>query len=409
MATFSDAPQLDGYASPPTISALAGSSDATRFAAVGVIFVVSVIAAGFPTAAQRIQAIRIPSLLFFIGKHFGTGVILSTAFIHLLSDAFTNLRSLRTFGYKNWPGAILLGSLLVIFLVEYTSTVYVESVAARREASDKAPPCPTSHPPPSIANGNSIIVAAIHESPVPTYPHLPDVERPSIDHPELSRSGRSHPRRPSSSLDGHPNERSPLMGRRRSSAMRDAYFDVYMHHHDHAHSEGHCPENDEERKDKAIQLLGVCLFEGLSLGVRLASLPSHLPPFTATGPSSGSRNISIRFVPHTLALLFGITTPVGILVGLLIQKIMHADFTNPEPPANDSLMSTPSGRIAIGGTTFRGVMAAVSAGLLIYAGCVELLAGDFVMDADLRKSPRGRQILAVVSLFAGAFGMALIN
>lgn len=151
------------------------------------------------------------------------------------------------------------------------------------------------------------------------------------------------------------------------------------------------------------------LFEGLSLGVRLASLPSHLPPFAATGPSSGSRNISIRFVPHTLALLFGITTPVGILVGLLIQKIMHADFTRPEGPVNDSLMSTASGPIAIGGTTFRGVMAAVSAGLLIYAGCVELLAGDFVMDADLRKSPRGRQILAVVSLLAGAFGMALIN
>lgn len=36
-----------------------------------------------------------------------TGVILSTAFIHLLSDAFANLLSLRTFGYKNWPGAIL--------------------------------------------------------------------------------------------------------------------------------------------------------------------------------------------------------------------------------------------------------------------------------------------------------------
>lgn len=95
MATFSDAPQLDGYASPPTISALAGSPDPARFAAVGVIFVVSItgilhilqgyamhhgvlmfdfcLAAGFPTAAQRIQAIRIPSLLFFIGKHFGTG------------------------------------------------------------------------------------------------------------------------------------------------------------------------------------------------------------------------------------------------------------------------------------------------------------------------------------------------
>ncbi|KAG8942349.1 hypothetical protein FRC04_003801 [Tulasnella sp. 424] len=442
MANVAAAPQLNGHASPPTISVLAESSNATRYAAVGVIFLVSVAAAGFPTAAQRIQAIRIPSLLFFIGKHFGTGVILSTAFIHLLSDAFTNLTELRTFGYKNWPGAILLGSLLVIFLIEYTSTVYVESVATKREASDKPLPSSPSLPPPAMGNGSTILVAPINESPVPSYFQLPpDLERPRVNHPELSQSNHSHSRRrPSSSHDGHPNERSPLMGRRTSSAMRDAYFDVYMHHHDHAHSEGHCPEIDEGRKDKAIQLLGVCvlqlgimihsfvigmtlavtsaahfaslltailfhqLFEGLSLGVRLASLPSHIPNIAATGSSSANGGISIRFVPPSLAFLFGITTPAGILVGLLVQKIMHADLTSEDP-----LLSGASDPTVVGGTTFRGVMAAISAGLLIYASCVELLAGDFVMDADLRKSPRGRQTLAVISLLAGAVGMAMIN
>lgn len=83
---------------------------------------------------------------------------------------------------------------------------------------------------------------------------------------------------------------------------------------------------------------------------------------------------------------------------------MHADFTSEDP-----LLSGASDPTVAGGTTFRGVMAAISAGLLIYASCVELLAGDFVMDADLRKSPRGRQTLAVISLLAGAVGMAMIN
>lgn len=116
--------------------------------------------------------------------------------------------------------------------------------------------------------------------------------------------------------------------------------------------------------------------------------------------------MSIRFVPPILAFLFGITTPIGILVGLLVKKIMHADTHIPE---DQSFSLTSSETMVIGGTIFRGSMAAVSAGLLIYASCVELLAGDFVMDVDLRRSPVTRQVLAVVSLLAGAFGMALIS
>lgn len=50
-------------------------------------------AASFPTLSRRIPALRVPSILFFIGKHFGTGVILSTAFVHLLQDAFESLQS----------------------------------------------------------------------------------------------------------------------------------------------------------------------------------------------------------------------------------------------------------------------------------------------------------------------------
>lgn len=48
------------------------------------------IAVSFPTLSRKI---RIPVIIFFIGKHFGTGVILATAFIHLLDDAFRSLQS----------------------------------------------------------------------------------------------------------------------------------------------------------------------------------------------------------------------------------------------------------------------------------------------------------------------------
>jgi zinc transporter 1/2/3 len=57
----------------------------------------------------------------------------------------------------------------------------------------------------------------------------------------------------------------------------------------------------------------------------------------------------------------------------------------------------------------QGVMCAVSAGMLIYAACVEMLAGDFVMDPLLWRAGTGKQLLALGSLAAGATGMSIIG
>jgi len=57
----------------------------------------------------------------------------------------------------------------------------------------------------------------------------------------------------------------------------------------------------------------------------------------------------------------------------------------------------------------QGVMSALSAGMLIYAACVEMLAGDFIMDRLLWRSSFWKQALALVSLFAGVAVMAVIG
>lgn len=54
-------------------------------------------------------------------------------------------------------------------------------------------------------------------------------------------------------------------------------------------------------------------------------------------------------------------------------------------------------------------MSAISAGMLIYAACVEMLAGDFVLDPTLWRSGVRRQVLALGSLGAGMMGMGLIG
>ncbi len=57
----------------------------------------------------------------------------------------------------------------------------------------------------------------------------------------------------------------------------------------------------------------------------------------------------------------------------------------------------------------QGLMSAISAGMLIYAACVEMLAGDFVMDQGMKKSSVRMQALALGSLLAGVVAMAVIG
>lgn len=39
--------------------------------------------AGFPVAAKKIPWLKIPPKVFFVCKHFGTGVLIATAFVHV--------------------------------------------------------------------------------------------------------------------------------------------------------------------------------------------------------------------------------------------------------------------------------------------------------------------------------------
>ncbi|EGN97752.1 hypothetical protein SERLA73DRAFT_57578, partial [Serpula lacrymans var. lacrymans S7.3] len=126
------------------------------------------------------------------------------------------------------------------------------------------------------------------------------------------------------------------------------------------------------------------LFEGLSLGIRIASLPSH--------------GMWMSFLKPTLAFLFAVTNPVGIVIGIL--------------PTNDALTplpSSPSTPQTAHTKLIQGLMSAISSGMLIYAACVEMLAGDFVMDQLLWRSGVWKQALAVVSLLVGVAGMSMVG
>lgn len=54
-----------------------------------IVFAASICGAGFPVVAKKVKWMKIPPSVFFFCKHFGTGVLIATAFVHV------SLRSLR--------------------------------------------------------------------------------------------------------------------------------------------------------------------------------------------------------------------------------------------------------------------------------------------------------------------------
>lgn len=84
---------------------------------------VSTTACAFPLFAVKFPALRIPGRFFFAVRHFGTGVLIATAFVHLLPTAFLSLGNpcLSGFWVKDYPampGAIALAGIFLVTVIE---------------------------------------------------------------------------------------------------------------------------------------------------------------------------------------------------------------------------------------------------------------------------------------------------
>ena len=115
-------------------------------------------------------------------------------------------------------------------------------------------------------------------------------------------------------------------------------------------------------------------FEGLALGSRIAAI-------TSFSPSSPK--------PWLMALAYGTTTPMGQAVGIAVQGLYD-----------------PQGEM---GLVMVGVMNAISSGLLLFAGLVELLAEDFLSDRSYEVLKGRRRIEACGAVVAGSLLMALVG
>lgn len=117
-------------------------------------------------------------------------------------------------------------------------------------------------------------------------------------------------------------------------------------------------------------------FEGFALGSRIASLIPDL-----FGPSS--------MKPWLMSLAYGTTTPLGQAIGLVLHNLY-------DPASATGLLMV-------------GITNAISSGLLLFAGLVELLAEDFLSESSYETLRGRRRVEACVSVACGAILMALVG
>ncbi|PVH77314.1 Zip-domain-containing protein [Cadophora sp. DSE1049] len=303
---------------------------------IGLIFVI-LVTSGFavfaPMVIERFSKVSLNSILFTVLKQFGTGIIISTAFVHLLTHAemqFAN-ECLGALVYEGTTTAIAMAGVFLSFLVEYIGNRLV----ARRNAGAVA------------AVDSEQFSESSPKGSTHAAPAAPDTSIAALGH---AHSNNMHP-------DSHFSVavmesgivfHSILIGIT-LNVTPNSYFTTLF-----------------------IVILFHQMFEGLALGTRIAALKS-----------------SISFLTKVLmAGIFTLITPIGMAIG--VGVLQHFNGNNPA-----TIVSI-------------GTLDALSAGILLWVGLVEMLAHDW-MWGDMARAGWMKGLVGGFSLVAGLVLMSVLG
>ncbi|EOA91387.1 uncharacterized protein SETTUDRAFT_85637 [Exserohilum turcica Et28A] len=329
-----------------------------RISSIFVIGFVSTFVTYFPVVARRKPSWKIPMGLYTFARFFGSGVIVATAFIHLLDPAYeaigpgSCIAASGEWAVYPWCAAIVLASIMFVFCVDLGAEVYVE----RRFGVTK----------PEDATSSAFVRTA-----APDATTIVDTEAG----PQAQPSHQDAPGKDTASLS-NASITTTCTAARLSFAQQIGAFLVLE-----------------------FGIIFHSVIIGMNLGVVASSTFTTLYPVLVfhqsfEGLGIGARLSNIAFpadkswMPWALCALYGLTTPVSIAVGLALRTTY-----------------APESRVSM---IFQGVLNAVSAGFLIYSGLVELLAKDFLFDKERTKNMQ-RLGLMLAYVFLGAAIMALIG
>ncbi|KUL90020.1 hypothetical protein ZTR_02774 [Talaromyces verruculosus] len=325
-----------------------------RISSIFVILICSTLATLFPIVARRIPSLKIPVYVYLFARYFGTGVILATAFIHLLDPAYEEIGPASCVGMTgnwaeySWPPAIVLTSVVAIFLMDFAAELYVESKYGVSNETNNM-------------NGRASIVQEHDHTPPENMDATTNNNRKIAETSNTVKNWDSW-----DEMDSIAAERS---FQQQISAFLILEFGVMFHSVIIGLNLGVA---GDEFKTLYPVIVFHQSFEGLGIGARMSAIPFK----------RGS------WLPWIFSAVYGLTTPIAIAIGLGLRKTYN-------PGSNTANIVS-------------GVFDSVSAGILIYTALVELLARDFLFD-PCRTNDRRRLAFMVCTTILGAGIMALLG
>ncbi|KAL3448881.1 Zinc/iron permease [Aspergillus insuetus] len=386
------------------------------------ILVLSTLACSFPILARRFPILPIPRRFLFISRHFGTGVLIATAFVHLLPTAFVSLTDpcLPRFWsetYRAMPGFVAMISVFVVVLVEM---FFAMKGAGHVHGSEydqlmgEGTELPGDDQP---GDQNYSRLEARGSTDNINLSPMPEIRTPSSAQGyDLHARNSTDELNPEGATANLLKEDEDLD---REDSGRNGIPRVNGNHRHTSHSQHHRSQSGMSHMDPKLSmqnpqrqllqcllleagilfhsifigmavsvatgtsfvvlLVAICFhqtFEGFALGSRIASLIPDLFP-----PSSVK--------PWLMSLAYGATTPIGQAIGLVLHNMY-------DPASATGLLMV-------------GITNAISSGLLLFAGLVELLAEDFLSEASYVTLRGQRRVEACIAVAAGALLMAFVG
>ncbi|KAK1759723.1 putative transporter [Echria macrotheca] len=415
-------------------------------AALFLVLAASLFGAGFPVAAKKVKWMKVPTKTFFLCKHFGTGVLIATAFVHLLPTAFGNLTDpclpdLFTDQYPAMPGVIMMGSMFCLFVLEmwlnsktgghsHGGPMGFESGGGKphSHAHHHAPPAP-----------NPMAYGTPPQRP-PRYTAEADFETEDMEY-QKKLAQKMYEENTRNQVPENPFDDSSAIG---IQSEMPAWFIVFYEQYVRqrlelvkmirANNAGPAPPQIEDNRQTMapagpvidspyidpetgrpvdplvfkkmslnITLLeGGILFHSVFVGMTISiTIEGFIILLVAIlfhqmfeGLGLGSRIAEVPYKrgslrPWVLVFAFGTTAPIGQAIGLMVR--------------NSYDPNSAFGLIIVG------VFNAISSGLLLYAALVDLLAEDFLSE-EAQLTMRGKdKKLAFVMVLLGAAGMSIVG
>ncbi|EFX04813.1 zip family zinc transporter [Grosmannia clavigera kw1407] len=392
------------------------------------ILTISILACGFPLFNRRTSKGMRPSKIIFLCQHFGTGVLIATAFVHLLPTAFLSLTDpcLPYFfnkGYNPLAGLIAMAfALSVVWLESYLTTrgaghshshMWEEvdsddpdgghshgNGAAHGPANGLAAHRSSNHRPRHIVLGDRSASEGLMAGASPLPESTPT-------RPGIGNRGKNNNVNVNDDIDDGDGDDD-------DDNDDELGLNVRLDELDQAPdqplpvgetSAPHLPDSAEQKRLmlQCLLLEAGILFHSVFIGmaISVATGPAFVVFLVAIafhqcfeGLALGSRIAAIHFPrasyrPWLMVLAYGTTTPLGQAIGLLVHNLY------------DPLSQT--------GLLMVGIMNAISSGLLLFAGLVQLLAEDFLTEKSYKTLHGRRRTQAFLAVISGAMLMAAVG